>query len=539
MIRTKKSILFIFLLVTILFIGCSKEEQNTHSEISDEINKETEASIDKPSDISSNNLKDTDKPITLDALKEAYPDKEVLLWVYNDFLEISPSRNNAVNAALVKKGYNFVIFFQQIKEDTYESTINNMITGGNAPDIICASIGEAGKLQGTYRAIKNDWLQDLSPYLDRKESDVLRESYPEHMWKSFESNGTIYGVNGMLPIVTDYVYFVNKDIADKYHIALSELKELKPTELGNILEKVYQGENAEEFSTFVCGDSKYTGNYSTVFDPFNNVCEPVVIDNRLLNPKAVNLFTEKDQIDYFIALAEYMVKGYLHIENEKSDKKSNQQEVSKKNFFIMLGTDNLFGDRGRDKIIEIKNKYPMAGNIEIVSYEPSYITKQGNSITGICRSSEKKDMAFQALCAVFSDTEISDLILYGTEGVDYTLKEGKAVPEPGNSFNWYTSLYFGNPIISTPTVDEPLNKKEIVFEKISQMYAPDNLGKYVELVDISDDMTQINNIVGEYSGLYHGELPDVEATINELNQKLEENNIQNIIDEINQRLIEQ
>ena len=173
MIKKKKSIIFVFFLVIILFIGCSKEEQNTHSEIS----KKTEASIDKPSD----NLKDTDKPITLEALKEAYPDKEVLLWVYNDFMAISPSRNNAVNATLVNKGYDFVIYFQQIKEETYESTINNMIASGNAPDIICASIGEAGKLQGTYRAIKNDWLQDLSSYLDRKESDVLREAYPKNM----------------------------------------------------------------------------------------------------------------------------------------------------------------------------------------------------------------------------------------------------------------------------------------------------------------------------------------------------------------------
>ncbi len=535
MIKKKKSIIFVFFLVIILFIGCSKEEQNTHSEIS----KKTEASIDKPSDISSDNLKDTDKPITLEALKEAYPDKEVLLWVYNDFMAISPSRNNAVNATLVNKGYDFVIYFQQIKEETYESTINNMIASGNAPDIICASIGEAGKLQGTYRAIKNDWLQDLSSYLDRKESDVLREAYPKNMWKSFEANGKIYGVNGMLPIVTDYVYFVNKDIADKYEIALSELKELKPTELGKILEKVYQGENTNEFSTFVCGDSKYIGNYSTIFDPYNNVCEPVVVDNRLINPKAVNLFTEQDQIDYFIALVEYKDKDYLHTVNEKTDKKLSQQEESKKNFFIMLGTDNLFGDRGRDKIIDIKNEYPMAGDIEIVSYLPSNMAKQANSITGICRSSEKKDMSFQALCAVFSDTEISDLFLYGTEGVEYTLKEGKAVPVPGNSFNWYTSLYFGNPIISTPTVDEPLDKKEIVFEKINRMYAPDNLGKYVELVDISDDMTLINNIVGEYSGLYHGEIHDVEAAISELNQKLEENNIRNIIDEINQRLIEQ
>lgn len=531
MTKIKKSRVLIILLITIILFGCSKEHQNKQPDKL-EGNKETNSSLVE-------NLAEIENPITMEVLKDTYPDKEILLWVYNDFLTISPSQNNAINVALVNKGYDFVILFQQIKEDMYEITINNMILDGNAPDIICAGIGEAGKLQGTYRAIKNDWFQTLSTYLDSEEGKVLKTSYPANMWKSFEVNGSIYGVNGMLPIVTDYVYYVNKDIANKYDISLDKLKGLKPTELGEMLEKVYQGESAEEFTTYVYDDNNYKGNYSTFFDPYNNTCDPVVIDNRLNSPKAVNIFTEQDQIDYFITMAEYKEKGYLPAENEISNKKDKQDKESMANFFIMQGNDNLFGDRGRTEIINIKNKYPMAGDIEIVTYAAGNISKQGNSITGICRHSEKKDMAFLALCAVFSDTEISDLFLYGIEGVDYTLKEGKAIPLGYNSFHWYISLYFGNPFISTPTLNEPMNKKEIAFNKIDRMNAPDNLGIYMELVDISEDVKRINNIVGEYNGLFYGEIRDVETAINELNQKLEEANIQHVIDEINKRLIQQ
>lgn len=529
--KTKKSIIVIIFLIISMLIGCSKERQDKQPDKFDG-NKNVNSTI-------VDNSVEEETLITMEDLKETYPEKEILLWVYNDFLAISPSCNNAINAALVKKGYDFVILFQQIKEVTYENTINTMIADANAPDLICAGIGEAGKLQGTYRAIKNEWFENLSTYLNSNEGKVLKESYPENMWKSFEVNGNIYGVNGMLPIVTDYVYYVNKDIADKYQISLDELKELKPMELGKILEKVYQGEKAEDFATYVYEDNNYSENYSTIFDPYNNTCNPIVIDNRLVSLKAVNLFCEQDQIDYFLAMTEYKKKGYLPIENENINKKEKQDKESKGNFFIMQGSNNLFGDKGRNEIINIKNRYPKACDIEIVSYATGNISKQGNSITGICRYSEKKDMAFLALCAVFTDPEISDLFLYGMEGVDYTLKEGKAIPIGDNSFHWYISLYFGNPIISTPTLYEPMNKKEIAFDKINRMNAPDNLGKYMELIDISDVMNRINNIAVEYQGLFSGDFNDVETTLLELNHKLEEANIQYIVDEINRRMIEQ
>ena len=176
----------------------------------------------------------------------------------------------------------------------------------------------------------------------------------------------------------------------------------------------------------------------------------------------------------------------------------------------------------------------MVNDVAIVTYAPDYVSKQGNGITGVCKHSDKKDLAFQALSAVYSQKDLSDLLLYGVEGIDYELNDGKVVLD--ESYNtWFRGLYFGNPIISTATLNEPTNKKEYVFDKISKMEVCDTVGTYIELGDLTEEIDKINSITNEYVGLFDGIYPDVEKTINELNTRLEEAGFQSLLDEINHR----
>ena len=69
----------------------------------------------------------------------------------------------------------------------------------------------------------------------------------------------------------------------------------------------------------------------------------------------------------------------------------------------------------------------MVNEVDIVPFDSTYITLQGNGVTGICKHSKQKDLAFQAIAAVYTDKELSDLLLYGIEGEDYQLKDERVV----------------------------------------------------------------------------------------------------------------
>ena len=114
----------------------------------------------------------------MEDLRKDYPDKKILVWAYDNALIITPSVNKALNSALVDKGYEFVILFEELDVLVYEDSIDKMIEEGNSPDIICGGLGDAGTLQGTYRAVKKEWLLELDSYLDT-EGKALKDIYPE------------------------------------------------------------------------------------------------------------------------------------------------------------------------------------------------------------------------------------------------------------------------------------------------------------------------------------------------------------------------
>ncbi len=476
--------------------------------------------------------------LTMEEIKETYPDKEILVWAYDNEMEITPGQNRALNSTLADKGYEFVIFFEEVDNLSFEEYIDNMVKGETPPDIICGGLGDAGTLQGTYRSVKKEWLLELDSYLDTEEGKALKDAFPEKIWKTFEVNGSIYGVNGIFPFYTDLVYFVNQELADKYNVSTEELANLKPSELGPVLDVVYQGEKAKDFIAYVYDeDEDFQGYYSQVRDHLNNACNAIVVDNRIKKPEPVNLYTQEDQINYFVSLAQYRENGYLTVDKDQLD---SDEEINPTNFFILKGYDDMFGDKAKSEQEYIEMDFPKVSEITVVPFAPGNLFPQVNGIAGVCNYSNNKEVAFKALSAVYSQEDLSNILLYGVEGVDYELIDEKVaidIDEEKGFDVWFRSLYFGNSFISTAFNEEPKNKKEVISEKINQMFITDTVGTYIELDDITDDIDEINSIISEYEGLFDGEIPNVEDAIQELNSRLEDADFQSLFDEIKQRYI--
>ena len=94
-------------------------------------------------------------------------------------------------------------------------------------------------LTRTYRAVKRVASRSNS-YLDTEEGKALKDIYPEkcgrHLMLMDMSTG-----KRTLPYNTDFVYYVNKELADNTIFLLEQLAGLQPSELEDILDIVYQG----------------------------------------------------------------------------------------------------------------------------------------------------------------------------------------------------------------------------------------------------------------------------------------------------------
>lgn len=461
--------------------------------------------------------------LSAETVAERYPDKTVLTWIYNDMVNITPQVNLMINDILVQNGCDYVLFFYTIPETMFENKINKMISNGSAPDLICASVGEVGTYTGTYRAYQNEWLLDLEEYFQTEDGKRLWEAVPEACWQASMVNDQYLGVCTMFPVCTDAAYYVNQELMERYNLTEEDFQERTVTELGELLALV------EEEACCILDMDGSIGSIDglqTVVENRGYQSDAVVISNKDPNAQVENIFENEDAIAWFHAIADYRQKGYL----TDADGDGHFQ-----NFFISLGADNRFDTSYAELMkAELYATYPEAGEIVVIPYETKSLTTYFNSISGVCSSSSHQQEALDALTMIMTNREISDLLLYGIEHTDYELDQnGKAVTD---SFAWVYAMYFGNTLISTPTVNKPENKEEVFFEVFASMKNTAVLGRYVDLTEYAEQVQQIQAVTESYAGLWNGEFDDVDGVLEEVRGKLEEIGIQEVVDAANAQL---
>jgi putative aldouronate transport system substrate-binding protein len=514
------------LIAALALTACAGESEEVAETTSAASQPDTTGSTDGTDGTDGSDEEVTEK-LSVEKLEKKYPGKTVLTWVYNDVVSITPEINLKINDLLVQKGCDYVLYFYSVPETLFERKVNAMINGGNTPDLICASVGAAGTYQGTYRAYQNGWLLDLEDYLQTEEGKKLWEAVPEACWQASMVDGEYLGVCTMLPVCSDAAYYVNKDLMEQYGLTEEDFMNRTPAELGELLALV-QEEN-------VCAldmDGSITDvvNVQTIVENRGYQSDAIVISNDDQDAQAENIFANDNAVAWFRAVADYRQKGYLAGTGEE------EKQTVPQNFFISLGADNRFDSAYADRIIALLHStYPEAGEIAVIPYDTMPLTTYFNSISGVCSASGHQQEALAALTMTMTDREISDLLLYGIEDEHYELDENGKI-NPFDIISWGYSMYFGNTLVSTPTVNEPDNKEEVFGEAFASMKETAVLGKYVDLTDYADQVEMIQEITEEYAGLWNGAFEDVDGTLAEACEKLEAAGIQEILDAVNAQL---
>lgn len=516
--------LWIFiLLATLLLCGCSNEKKDIE-ESGKVIEGSIDGSVEGNSDGSVNN-KYTVKEYTEEEVYEIITNtgKPVVTWVYSS--QISGFDANiklAVNDRIENLGYDFVINFVQVEDDNFESTVEEMISSDNPPDVITTGTDEGSSMNRIYQAYTNEWFDFLENYFNTDEGGKIKKSMPDFMWETCKVNGEIIGVGCNLIDYNEVDYMINMDLTDKYEISEEDIQGKSYAELSEVFEMISSGEENCDV-LWIQNDTdenieKYIIGLTGVSIPdLSDFYSGLVLDYASESEMIENLFENERAVEYFKCIAEYRQEGIVCFGDEHN---GTSAFLTADYWDIRVGSDGY--------IMNFYETYPDISGISSIMTENS-VYKNQVSLNGICRTSLNKELALKALMVTVTDKTISDLLLYGIEGRDYEF--GATSSEVVT--NRDRMPFFGNPFVSRYDNYDTLEEMYINYE----VYKPCTLGVYINTSDYKEMLKTHEEIVSEYIwGLLHGEYEDVDATLEELNDRLYENGLQELLDYLNKQL---
>lgn len=455
-------------------------------------------------------------------IQDRYPDKIVLVYAVEQREAPDDRVVDGINDYLTKQGTDYVVWFKEVKVDkgsNYTDQIRKEIDSDNPIDIIYCALPTINDAISPYDALIQDGvLQCFDDFLETDKGKSLLQALPNGNWEALKRSGRIYGVNGYsFSISTPMSYYVNKELMDKYHLTKEDLK--KPlAELSDVLSEVANGEkNRENFSVI-------TAALSYRYPEFHSVTNAVVLNEN--NDEGASLLLDSDgYLGFLKALHYYQSLDMVGVQTKYV-----------KDFFLQANLSSGVPFEKPDYGAFVNKKDVSAGQddvVQIIFDEYSSYVNQFKFATGINSNSEHMDMAFDFLTRVFSDASISNMLLYGIEGVNYITKDGKLPP---NTDYGFFSIIFGNSYISVPLDFEYKNKKEIYFTVQNKA----KVSKYANfLFDKSNVIKQIsdtNSVMGQVSKIFEGGVSDFDEFIDDMKQQLYDKGVQDVIDEVNRQL---
>ena len=330
-----------------------------------------------------------------------------IIWTVSDDAFINEDYLKLLNKRLKQDGYDFQLKFQYLNAEHYNEEIRKVLEDGDTD--IALGGQNTGEFENVVAGICRDGLfSELSPYLESEACKALWEEYEEPLWKSVSVDGKIYTIpNGIYDDGRLCVVFNNKYIAEnkskKFTGDITELEaflteEMRKEPEGRGFLITWDSSNVAialgYYQRFGAYFNAETGEVSSPFD-----CKEL---HQFL--EMLNAFQKAGCVPKECSLRSISP-------NDKIKKK-----IERKEFSILLTTQT-------DTIEAMKEDV----TITTLDFSPNFARVGGTN--GICAKSENAEAAMELLTLLHTQDEYAHLLLYGEEGKDYKIEDGKIVSD--------------------------------------------------------------------------------------------------------------
>ena len=121
----------------------------------------------------------------------------------------------------------------------------------------------------------------------------------------------------------------------------------------------------------------------------------------------------------------------------------------------------------------------------------------------VSANSGNKEKAAEVLAAIYSDSELSNAIVYGEEGVSYTNKDGFAIyTDDYAETGMFLQEAFGNPFLVYPGQNDIADKQQRLWEAMENAELSKLAGFHFDMEQIGETIQKLNTISMKNQLLY-------------------------------------
>lgn len=510
----KKLYALLIMLLVLFSVGCNNEQN--------------ERKIQKTQDESNHAEGNISENIEIDQyyLKDRYPDKKILTWVFgeqykddNEAEYISNLQIVKLNDYLVSKGKEYVIRFQRSEGGKkFVNEIQEQINNDTPPDIISTAeyIDDDKNRSENVKSelIENELLLELNPYLNN-ELKEYKSSVPDVVMHTSMVNNKLYGFNNRYEETYQHNWFVNEEIADKYGIDINHMEGLNLSELEPYLEKVYQGEKkngAKDFKVIDILDIPIQEMFTQGYYKKKSKKEEIftyAFGMGVENENICNYYACPEVKEFYRTYAKYYNKGYLNYINPSSEDENSIDTGACFIYCVGSSTCSLEPPFLADDDF---NTYPQVKKWRRVKSMDASIRDwelDDQSVIGVCNRTDNLKESLEILSLIYTDPEMSNILQYpeyivGTVGNDFQPYRAGA----GAVAIW--NIDIARKIFSNPYNAENLNGERTNNEKKKLMdnvkYNKKFSTRIYDYTPMKDKIDKIRKIEEKYTGDYYNGL---------------------------------
>lgn len=461
-------------------------------------------------------------------IKSKYPDKTILtVW------GICPSDyvTDCLNEYLVKNGTDYVIYFKE--RTANEALMDIPKTKGQQVDTrkeLLYELIDTADIMAVEREHFHDMVDDgcflpWNDYLTTEDGKKLYQLLPKNNWKSVKIDGQIFGINGR----SDYVYgppsyLVNKVLMKKYNITKDDLN--KPIyKLKEILTKVAEGEKANTNFNIIRVDTGNIFSLQNVSSTYLNGAMAVMLYN---DPKkdAGILLEDPEYLKWLKTMNQYANKGWLGTKNQQLETFFLEIDMSSTLPYTNPSYGYYYNAAG--ELADTKD----LTEIVLKDYYQGSLSwnNQGAYANCIPKKSLHPEEAFDFLAKAYSDTYITNLLLYGVETKNYQMEDGK-VAWPVVQVN---DAYIGNSYLSYPRFFEYPDKND-KYKRLQKSYPYVYYNFYFDSSKVQEEIKETNKVMRQLTEIISGNVQDFDAFIEDLRKQLNNKGVQTLKEEANRQ----
>jgi putative aldouronate transport system substrate-binding protein len=485
--------------VTTLLSGCGVDKQNTPS----------------PTPDSKGTTNDSLAPVELSYYYVAPPQKN------------QQAIEDALNV-ITKQKINATVKLNALDFGNYEQKMTVMIASGEKFDLAFTASWFnnyfANAAKGAFLPI-DDLMDQYAP--------LTKAGVPTKIWEAARVNGNIYGVINYQTMAAGQGIMVQKELADKYNFDWKSVT--KQSDLEPYLEAVKNGEPDKVPLEFSTAADLFNLNMHG-FDGIGDTKSPGVISLVDSDLKVVNQYESEEYKGFITMLHDWYKKGYLRKDAATVKDVSSDRKIAKYAAVMPAGLDfdstSSYDQFGKLKALTSVEWYDKLITKPIVTTSLASAT-----LTAISKTSANPERAMMFIELLNSDPEVSNLLNYGIEDVNYKkVGENKIEQIKDSGYDPVVPWVFGNNMIVWQNQNETQNMTAVWDELNKTADVSPILGFTFDVEPVKSEIAQTQAVIDQYLAALSSGTADPEKVLPEFVAKLKTAGSEKIIAEKQKQL---